>query len=38
METNIRLMDASSINITGGAVAGNGNLNYSMVINTYYQE
>jgi Tfp pilus assembly protein PilO len=38
IETNIRLMDISSINISGGGTAGNANLNYSIVLNTYYQQ
>ncbi len=38
LETNIRLMDVSSIHISGGDMAGSNNLNYAMIINTYYQQ
>jgi Tfp pilus assembly protein PilO len=37
LETNIRLMDASSIRISGGDTANN-NLTYLMVVKTYYQQ
>lgn len=39
LETNIRLMDVSSIHIDGGgSTTGNGNLSYSLIVDTYYQE
>ncbi|MCL4405318.1 MAG: type 4a pilus biogenesis protein PilO [Patescibacteria group bacterium] len=38
LETNIRLMDVSSINISGGGSATNSNLVYAMVVKTYYQQ
>ncbi len=37
LETNVRLMDVSSIKVEGGNVPGNQNLTYTVVVKTYYQ-
>ncbi len=37
LETNIRLMDVSSIKIEGGNIPGATKLTYTVVVNAYYQ-
>jgi Tfp pilus assembly protein PilO len=37
LEANIRLMDVNSISIDGGGVPGKTALNYSLIIDAYYQ-
>ena len=37
LETNIRLMDVSSLSVDVGGAAGKTALNYSLIIDTYYQ-
>jgi Tfp pilus assembly protein PilO len=37
LETNIRLMDVSSVKIEGGSVPGVDKLTYTVAIDTYYQ-
>lgn len=37
LETNIRLMDVNSLSIDGGGIAGKTVLNYSLILDAYYQ-
>jgi len=38
LESNIRLMDVSSVHISGGGITNNNKLTYSMVVDAYYQQ
>ncbi|HZX01179.1 MAG TPA: type 4a pilus biogenesis protein PilO [Candidatus Paceibacterota bacterium] len=37
LETNIRLMDVNSLTIDGGGTTGKATLNYSLILDAYYQ-
>ena len=37
LETNIRLMDVNSLSVDGGGLAGKTALNYSLILDAYYQ-